>query len=264
MEDKRLDRSRFLLLYRAPLDQDGLDPDSQEVLLAICSSTVAQDVPRRREERVAVKLDQSRQLGGETLMSERLIATQKEIQQDEIRCRRDRLGRLADPAAKRLTEGRPAIDRCFQEFCPRSAVGKNEKSAALWTVAADNPQPVAAVHTGVVPLVYKTQRELLASLRTSIMWATVLIPGVMIFVLRSPFAGLMSMVPNIFPIIIVFGALGWLGIKVDIGIMMTASVALGVAVDDTIHFVWWFRHGIQEGMDRRLQLCTHTNDAARP
>ena len=57
--------------------------------------------------------------------------------------------------------------------------------------------------------------------------------------------------PNMFPIVVVFGALGWLGIKVDIGIMMTASVALGVAVDDTIHFVWWFRHGIREGMDRR-------------
>jgi predicted RND superfamily exporter protein len=82
-----------------------------------------------------------------------------------------------------------------------------------------------------------------------------LIAIVMVVVLRSPAAGIAAMIPNVFPIIVVFGALGWLGIKVDIGIMMTASVALGVAVDDTIHFVWWFQHGISEGMDRKSAVA---------
>lgn len=108
-----------------------------------------------------------------------------------------------------------------------------------------------AVYTGVVPLVYKTQRELLGSLFESIGWATLLIGAVMVVVLRSPMAGFVSMLPNVFPIAMVFGALGWLGIKVDIGIMMTASVALGVAVDDTLHFITWFRRGVSEGLDRR-------------
>lgn len=108
-----------------------------------------------------------------------------------------------------------------------------------------------SVYTGVVPLVYKTQRELLTSLRESILWATVLIAGVMVLVLRSPAAGVASMIPNVFPIVMVFGALGWLGFKVDIGTMMTASVALGVAVDDTLHFVTWFGRGIRQGLDRR-------------
>lgn len=102
----------------------------------------------------------------------------------------------------------------------------------------------------MVPLVYKTQRQLLISLNESIMWATVLIAVVMMFLLKSPMAGLISMIPNVFPIVIIFGALGWLGIKVDIGIMMTASVALGVAVDDTIHFLTWFRRGIKIGLGR--------------
>jgi len=99
-------------------------------------------------------------------------------------------------------------------------------------------------------VVYKTQRQLLISLKESIMWATVLIAVVLMFVLRSPIAGLISMIPNVFPIVIIFGSLGWLNIKVDIGIMMTDSVALGVAVDDTIHFLTWFRRGIALGHDR--------------
>ncbi|CAE7237622.1 unnamed protein product [Symbiodinium sp. CCMP2456] len=111
-----------------------------------------------------------------------------------------------------------------------------------------------AVYTGVVPLVYKTQRELLTSLKDSILSATVLIAIVMMFVLRGVAAGIASMLPNVFPIVVVFGALGWLGIKVDIGIMMAASVALGVAVDDTLHFLTWFGRGVREGLDRRTAV----------
>ncbi|MEM6798918.1 MAG: MMPL family transporter, partial [Planctomycetota bacterium] len=118
-------------------------------------------------------------------------------------------------------------------------------------LALEPDTSLAAVYTGIVPLVYKTQRELLASLQTSMGWATVLIGCVMIAVLRSPAGGAVSMIPNIFPVVSVFGSLGWLGVKIDIGIMMTASVALGVAVDDTIHFLTWFRRGIVQGLDRR-------------
>lgn len=109
----------------------------------------------------------------------------------------------------------------------------------------------ASTYTGIVPLVYKTQGELLVSLRESIIGAAVLIGVVMIVLLRSVVAGVVSMLPNVFPLVVVFGALGWLGFKVDIGIMMTASVALGVAVDDTIHFLTWFRRGMAQGLDRR-------------
>lgn len=107
-----------------------------------------------------------------------------------------------------------------------------------------------AVYTGVMPLVYKTQRELLVSLQESLVLATLLITGMLVVLLRSLGGGLAAMIPNLFPLVAVFGALGWLGIHVDIGIMMTASVALGVAVDDTIHFVSWFRRGLGMGLPR--------------
>lgn len=110
---------------------------------------------------------------------------------------------------------------------------------------------VYATYTGLVPLVYKAQRELLHGLYNSLKWAFVLIALVMMMVLRSPSAGLLSMIPNVFPVVLIFGAMGWLGILVDVGTMMTASVALGVAVDDTIHFLTWFRRGLDEGHGRK-------------
>ncbi len=109
---------------------------------------------------------------------------------------------------------------------------------------------LSATFTGVVPLVYKTQRQLLVSLQHSLVVAAGLITIVLVVLLRSLGAGLATMIPNLFPIVVVFGALGWLGISVDIGIMMTASVALGVAVDDTVHFVSWFRRGLSVGLSR--------------
>lgn len=150
----------------------------------------------------------------------------------------------SDPTAKKLAEsGALVIDV--------TDVPAFENSASTPLVMGDSPRPIRAVYTGMVPVVYKTQRELLKSLNESILYATILISVVLMFVLKSPLAGLISMIPNVFPIVIIFGALGWLGIKVDIGIMMTASVALGVAVDDTIHFLTWFRRGIAIGLNRR-------------
>ena len=110
--------------------------------------------------------------------------------------------------------------------------------------------PIQAVYTGMVPVVYKTQHELYNGLAWSFVSSFVMIGIVLAFILKSPSAGFLAMVPNVFPVLIVFGFMGHFGILVDIGTMMTASVALGITTDDTIHFLTWFRHGIDEGMNR--------------
>ncbi|MFK7737365.1 MAG: RND family transporter [Pirellulaceae bacterium] len=135
------------------------------------------------------------------------------------------------------------------------------------------PGEMDVVYTGIVPVVYKAQRTLLVSLIESTAWAFVLIAIVMTCLLsparsfgqffvpsnfvRGLGSGAVSMIPNVFPVVIIFGFIGWsdqlIGqrILVDIGTMMTASVAMGVAVDDTIHFLTWFREGLKRGLDRR-------------
>ncbi|MDR2117613.1 MAG: MMPL family transporter [Planctomycetaceae bacterium] len=112
-------------------------------------------------------------------------------------------------------------------------------------------KPIEAVYTGMVPVVYKTQHELLTGLRDSFVTSFLMIAVTMSFILRSPLAGLCAMIPNLFPVIVVFGFMGQFGILVDVGTMMTASVALGISVDDTIHFLTWFRDGIDQGMTQR-------------
>ena len=115
-------------------------------------------------------------------------------------------------------------------------------------------KPADAIYTGIVPLIYKAQRTLLGDLMTSFVTAFLIVGGVMVAMLKSLRAGLVAMVPNILPAVAVFGTMGAAGVLVDIGSMMTAGVALGIAVDDTIHYLSWFRRGLSEGLTRRQSI----------
>lgn len=110
------------------------------------------------------------------------------------------------------------------------------------------------VVTGMVPLFLETQREVLSSLIHSFGLAFVLIGCVLMAVLKHPLAGIFAMLPNVLPIGMVFGTISWFRIPVDIGTMITASVALGIAVDGTVHLLTWFSQGLREGMSRKEAL----------
>ena len=150
----------------------------------------------------------------------------------------------------------------------------NPKTAETRHTDLDEDTTVLVAYTGIVPIVYKSQWALMRSLKDSIGLAFVMIAFVMMLLLRdwqrpvgldntlNVRAGMVSMFPNVFPVILVFGAMGHLGYTVDIGSMMTASVAMGIAVDDTIHFLNWFRLGLREGLSRNEAIKLAYNRCA--
>jgi len=91
--------------------------------------------------------------------------------------------------------------------------------------------------TGHVTIIEAAQRILLQDLGLSFMTAFGIIAVMMMGMLRSIVGGALSMLPNVVPTVGLFGAMGWLGIPLDIGAIMTASVALGIAIDDTVHLL---------------------------
>ncbi len=133
-------------------------------------------------------------------------------------------------------------------------------------------EKVGAIYTGMTPLVDRAQRALLNDLFYSFLTALATVAVIMMLVnaahswtpglgwyqlpvlIRSMLAGLVAMIPNLFPVVILFGTMGWLGHKIDIGTVMTASVALGIAVDDTLHFMTWFRRELADGQKRRMAV----------
>ncbi|NUQ65761.1 MAG: MMPL family transporter [Pirellulales bacterium] len=117
--------------------------------------------------------------------------------------------------------------------------------------ASGSPLPgVSAACTGVMPLVHAIQHQLLDNLFSSFLAAFVVIAAVMTLAQAGLVAGLAAMLPNIFPALLMFGWLGWMDAPMDIGSVMTASIALGIAVDDTLHYLTFFRRGMDSGMNR--------------
>jgi predicted RND superfamily exporter protein len=63
--------------------------------------------------------------------------------------------------------------------------------------------------------------------------------------------------------VIVFGMMGWLGVVIDVGTIMTPTVALGVSVDDVVHFLIWYRHGLADGKSRKEAVMLAYEGCAR-
>lgn len=113
---------------------------------------------------------------------------------------------------------------------------------------------VNVTYTGIMPLVHEIQRQLMRDLFISFMGAFVIVAIVMSVVQGGVVPGLIAMIPNVFPALVVFGILGWTHMAVDIGTVMTASVALGIAVDDTMHFLTFFRREVDRGSEPRAAV----------
>ncbi len=130
---------------------------------------------------------------------------------------------------------------------PNTDDSATQESAENATADGELPGGVRLMITGISPLADEIQRDLMKDLILSFVCALTLIAVVMVIAQRSIPIGLAAMVPNVFPVVILFGTLGWLGVPVDIASVMTASLALGMAIDGTQHYVTFFRQELYEG-----------------
>jgi predicted RND superfamily exporter protein len=137
------------------------------------------------------------------------------------------------------------------------------KTAALAQPKVDGDMGITAVYTGLVPVVYKAQREMLNGLAWNFVTDLMTIGAVMTIVFWDLSAGLILLIPSCFPIMVVFGLMGWLGVVVDVGTIMTPVVALGVSVDDVVHFLIWYRRGLKEGKHRKGSIMLAYEGCAR-
>ena len=77
--------------------------------------------------------------------------------------------------------------------------------------------------------------------RSSFIAVLIAITAMMIIFLKSVKLALISMVPNVFPVLITLGLMGFSGIYLDMPLMCCSAIIIGVAVDDTIHFFRRYR-----------------------
>jgi predicted RND superfamily exporter protein len=128
---------------------------------------------------------------------------------------------------------------------------------------ADLAAHIDVTVTGLVPLIVAAQGEIFDSLATSLVVAAVVLLVILWIAFRSITAAALIVLLNITPVTIVFGSLGWLGHPINMATLTTASIALGVALDDTLHLLENFRfhcelfpeESSEEIVSRTLRTC---------
>jgi predicted RND superfamily exporter protein len=103
--------------------------------------------------------------------------------------------------------------------------------------------------TGMLALLAQTIHAAMRSAATSYVIAGFVITVMMVLLVGSLRLGLVSMIPNLLPIVLVMGLMRVLGMPLDLFTMMIGSVAIGLAVDDTVHFMHNFRRYYDETGD---------------
>ncbi len=125
---------------------------------------------------------------------------------------------------------------------------KGQTLAALKLLIADMPQVTL---TGIAPLIEQAQLTIFQGFWESLSSSFLLITIMFVVSLRSLKLSLWGMIPNISPVVLVFGIIGWVGVAVDVGIMMTASIALGMVVDGTFHMLIAYQRSRKAGHSSR-------------
>lgn len=103
------------------------------------------------------------------------------------------------------------------------------------------PYDVEVTFTGISPIFGVTFSEMLISTAESYGLAAISISIMMVLLIGSFKLGLLSMIPSLLPIVTVLAVMHLLGMKLDMLTMLIGSIAIGLTVDDNIHFMHGFR-----------------------
>lgn len=116
----------------------------------------------------------------------------------------------------------------------------------------DAVEPWAEVSvTGLLPLLSEALNAVIQTTAWSYALAAVVIAIMLMVLLRSVGLGLIAMLPNLAPIIVVMGLMHHAGIPLDLFTMLVATIAIGITVDNTVHFAHHFRRALFEQRDIR-------------
>lgn len=118
--------------------------------------------------------------------------------------------------------------------------------------------------TGKIMLYRAMNDPVVRAYLNSLAFALVGIAIILMVSLRSVRLGLLSLIPNTVPLALGAGMAALLHKPLDIGTVLVTSVCLGIAVDDTIHFLSGYHHWLREGHERESAIAmvfTHTGPA---
>ncbi|TVZ14622.1 efflux RND transporter permease subunit [Maribacter sp. MAR_2009_72] len=108
--------------------------------------------------------------------------------------------------------------------------------------------------TGKSILLDKNSKYIRKNLLEGLLYGLLLIGVIMAFIFRDIKIFLISLVPNILPILFAGSVLGFLNIPLEASLSVVFAIVFGIAVDDTIHFLGKYKLGITQGLSKEAAL----------
>ncbi|BBO36099.1 efflux RND transporter permease subunit [Lacipirellula parvula] len=117
--------------------------------------------------------------------------------------------------------------------------------------------------TGYYVLMTRLIESVLADQWKAFIVATIVVLAMMIVAIRDIRLTAVTMFPNIFPSLILFGVMGILGLKVNMGAAMIAAVSIGMSVDSSIHYTMFYQRLRREGLSCNAALAKSQSSVGR-
>jgi len=114
--------------------------------------------------------------------------------------------------------------------------GKNEQLEKFLNSELKSPYFEAKL-TGTAHLLDMNMRELSFNMMQGLILASLIIAVLMALLYRSFTMTIIALIPNMIPLVVVAGLMGYMDINLKISTAITFTIAFGIAVDDTIHFL---------------------------
>ena len=128
-----------------------------------------------------------------------------------------------------------------------------EKKVAQWM--SENLDSIRPVTSGVQIMFAHLLSEDTKELTLGAVYGLVIISFMLVFMVRSLKIGLLSILPNLVPVIFAFGVWGLLVGQVGMGLAMVSGMSIGIVVDDTVHFLNKYLHAKRQlGMDAQKSV----------
>jgi predicted RND superfamily exporter protein/CRP-like cAMP-binding protein len=126
------------------------------------------------------------------------------------------------------------------------------------------PPEVTVRPTGSLILLNEATEDIVWGQITSLGFALVVIFVVLSLMFLSAKVGLLSLLPNLLAILVLFGVMGWTGVTLNLGTSIIASIAIGIAVEDAIRYLARLSAEIQVTHDQELALFQTVSTVGKP
>jgi predicted RND superfamily exporter protein len=168
----------------------------------------------------------------------------------------DLLAQLEDSAGRtgRLTLAGPMLSA--RQLARQTAVVQQLARRVLGPVATAEPAGYQPLYAAITHYVTQSQTS-------SLLWSFGVVLGLVWVLVGSLRLALLTVLPNLFPVLVVLGFMGWAGIALDTATASIAAIVLSLSVDDTVHFVHYYRRQRRAlgPAAARLATITHVGPA---